>query len=97
MKKVLLNEFAVVIPGVCENNIDNVSDFINVDLPPALGPVISISIITSSNFMVFLTIFSWSSEGCQISIASATCLSFIEYSGKQISSENSSNNFAIPK
>ena len=30
------------IPNVCEKITDNDSDLINVDLPPALGPVIKI-------------------------------------------------------
>ena len=39
---VISNESQNAIPSVCDAITDNDNDFINVDLPPAFGPVIRI-------------------------------------------------------
>ena len=48
---------------VCDNNILTAIDFINVDLPPAFGPVI-IKLFLLSNKILFFITLSLSIFGC---------------------------------
>ena len=68
-KGVIRNSLAAVIPSVCESNTLIVIDLINVLLPPALGPVITIFGLGLPKLTLLRTTFSLSRHGCHISFA----------------------------